>query len=719
MPNTLLLFYQLTNIIWGEASESDDHIVPYPEGSEEKPLVTFGGHSKKQWNQEVKTAEEKTLGTKNDVHVYKLESSSHFDTNKGLSASGYVRDSWPDSPLQNAACIKAYADRNCHDSLGTEVSNDLIDMTDINSERDETALVDNDPLFIQKELEDKGQSDFLHYDWADLGSFDDLDRIFRNDDPIFGNADELWSSSTDVINSPEKSFPLSAGSPSSGLGALRNTSEHYEIKTEFVPHEDQSLTPLYGRPNGPTSHGLQNVHASEDEIARKRFCSSFDPLAECPGGKSKPLHNEKSVCMIGKTAALDSHIARGNSATQNKLADKVQVNRQRKLLKRPKKAEENSEGKVLHNLCGTWSPNANKCQQFNQFSTSTIQNFPSSVLSQQRQLGGPESLRYLHASHPFLPTTYGHHYPVMPLLLHFHSEKDMHQPVVSGYELSPGSLKHENPLEKSPDSPAKPLTMTPQEKIEKLRRRQQMQAMLAIQKQQQQFSHEVTCTDHSATQMCPQENQSQMTEATNIEVEENLCMPPFLEPNLPVEQDDSNMISVMTDDCSLEEIMLGQIQDVIGKLDIGVRLCIRDSLLRLAQSAMQRHSSSTSSSNKSIKDENEVIGNEEINSHNRYARIPDAETETNAIDRTVAHLLFHRPLEPSAKQEIPESSVSIKLPCEPKITGLCESSTQNLSHQGSLAEPQHGDQYLYINTSENASNNNPDDGGVMDVEASQ
>ena len=74
----------------------------------------------------------------------------------------------------------------------------------------------------------------------------------------------------------------------------------------------------------------------------------------------------------------------------------------------------------------------------------------------------------------------------------------MRQPLLSRYEASLGVM---NPVSKSVDL-VKPLTMTPQEKIEKLRRRQQMQAMLAIQKQQQEFSHQVPSSNKSMNEKC-------------------------------------------------------------------------------------------------------------------------------------------------------------------------------------------------------------------------
>lgn len=94
-----------------------------------------------------------------------------------------------------------------------------------------------------------------------------------------GNADELWSSST---NSPVKSFPLSMDSPSLGLGAMRNTTEHFEIKTEHIEHKDQSSIPAYGIMNHPSSHGRKNTCATMDQV-------------EYGGGKSKPIIKDQ-VC---------------------------------------------------------------------------------------------------------------------------------------------------------------------------------------------------------------------------------------------------------------------------------------------------------------------------------------------------------------------------------------------------------------------------------------
>lgn len=116
----LLFCFQLTNIIWGEAGDSDDHIVPYQEGSENYK-------DKKERNREdttFKPTERKTTGPKNDLHDKKLESSSNINSNEASSTSEFGMCSWSD--LSNAA-------KTDENPLGTEVSNNIAEITKYNS----------------------------------------------------------------------------------------------------------------------------------------------------------------------------------------------------------------------------------------------------------------------------------------------------------------------------------------------------------------------------------------------------------------------------------------------------------------------------------------------------------------------------------------------------------------------------------------------------------
>ena len=116
--------FQLSNIIWGEAGEGEDHIVPYPDANEEKSLGSYGDCIKKEKNQEavdVKTAEQKKPATQSDLHGLTLQSSSQYDTNEDLPAMEFGVDSWPDLSLPGAAKAN-------EDTMGTETSNNVTDI---------------------------------------------------------------------------------------------------------------------------------------------------------------------------------------------------------------------------------------------------------------------------------------------------------------------------------------------------------------------------------------------------------------------------------------------------------------------------------------------------------------------------------------------------------------------------------------------------------------
>ncbi|KAI4323523.1 hypothetical protein L6164_023120 [Bauhinia variegata] len=650
---------ELANIIWGEAGDSDDHIVPCPEASEDLK-------NKKEWNQEAagnKLTEHKKQEAKTDFHGRKTESSSNLNNSGGISASGFGANSWTDLSLSNAV-------KTDQGSLGKEVTKNLYEICEYSSPRNEvTGQLEKDAQIFQNADEGKEQGDFVDYGWANIGSFDDLDRIFSNDDPIFGNpdnADELWSSSKNASNS---SVPLSLDGQSAA-GVLKNRSEPGEIKAEYVRRGDPSFSPGYVKITGPASHDILNAHAITTDFGYT-------------GVRNKPtMEQQMNQDMIGRTNSVTSGLTAENVAAASALTAKGFG--QKNLLKAWKKSHGKQEGQAVQDFYGNWSSSSNSSRQFeNQGVPYIMQSSTPSSLGQQKQLQGADSL-YQNITNPYAASpVYGNPantYPAMPSQA---QPGDLtHQPLLSGYEVSTGVV---NPM-KSVDS-VKPLTMTPQEKIEKLRRRQQMQAMLAIQKQQQQLGHQVPGTNNSI------EIQSKSCDGADQEIDD----PPF-------EQDDSSTIYTI----------LYRLQDIIPKLDIQIRLCIRDSLFRLAQSAMQRHyASDTSSTNKSSREELE-----ESNCQNRYGRTPDIEIETNPIDRTVAHLLFHRPLEltgnhcdtlESAKMQF-ESKTSnlVNLPADEDLKN-----SQQFSHQGSknpLLETQRMD------TSENASNNGPADvGGSPEV----
>lgn len=239
--------------------------------------------------------------------------------------------------------------------------------------------------------------------------------------------------------------------------------------------------------------------------------------------------------------------------------------KQKNPLRGQRKVEEKSEEKLLQDLYGTWPLAGSSSVKYeNQLAHPVGQSSPSSVHSQQRQFPKSEMLQYQQISNSFVtPSAYGNltnPYPAMPVLSHMQPGEFKHQSLSSCYNVSSGKTNHVN---KSAAAPAKSLTMTPQEKIEKLRRRQQMQAMLAIQKQQQQFNQQVS-RDHSNPQNF-QENQIQLVEGADLEVGDLSALPSF-DPNSPVEQDDSNTICLAVDNNAVADTILFRLQDVIAQV---------------------------------------------------------------------------------------------------------------------------------------------------------
>lgn len=235
-----------------------------------------------------------------------------------------------------------------------------------------------------------------------------------------------------------------------------------------------------------------------------------------------------------------------------------QGNKQKRLLK-GKKSDKKSASRQLRDTGSTWTSSGSPLRQVNSHYAPTIVNpCPPLVLTQQRQLRRPEPFKKSHLSGvPLASPLYGNmvnQYPASSVLAKSHESHagvERHELLYSGYEVPPADASS---LKNSVDAAVKPLTMTPREKIEKLRRRQQMRAILAIQKQQLQFGNHVSVSENSSM------------EGGRLEADESRSSFPSLEPNSPVEQYDSNTISMALDNSSVEESALYQLQDTIAKV---------------------------------------------------------------------------------------------------------------------------------------------------------
>ncbi|KAI3805099.1 hypothetical protein L1987_27151 [Smallanthus sonchifolius] len=120
---------------------------------------------------------------------------------------------------------------------------------------------------------------------------------------------------------------------------------------------------------------------------------------------------------------------------------------------------------------------------------------------------------------------------------------------------------------------------------------------------------------------------------------------------------DGSSLSTELDEISLEATAFRQLQQVMLQLDLRTKLCIRDSLYRLARSAEQRHN--YAGINDSTANCGGTGGALVTEGASKYTGLMDMETDTNPIDRTVAHLLFHRPSD--------SSNMPTSLPLKPNV----------------------------------------------------
>lgn len=162
---------------------------------------------------------------------------------------------------------------------------------------------------------------------------------------------------------------------------------------------------------------------------------------------------------------------------------------------------------------------------------------------------------YGYAAYPF---------PTIPLVSNIQAEGYQTKPTGTSYRTLEDSPKQSSSIEMSQDIPSRPVTMTPQEKIEKLRRRQQMQALIAIQQQQQQFGQEGSGSDTMVSQAYSPRNKNPDSLGSSIIIDEN-ANKVFSPEMIPTNHDLAHKSSAISDDPFIEEKIYYQLQDALDK----------------------------------------------------------------------------------------------------------------------------------------------------------
>lgn len=611
-----LQLYELDDISWDEFCHNDDHIVPHPSsGRANEPLSQ--NDSRKKPRHEV-TGLTSNAG---DQSTGKYANQQKEQVLSNRSPKMLEKDSWSDAPDGAFSSPREKAivrEASSLPSENTRTSNHCIKSNNIDSTESESrpngrtledknaavgensysyplgpiSQADDDLSFLDNSCEDKDSNDLLYYSWPEIENFEDVDRMFRNCDSTFGfgpgSEDDLgWLSSSDVIEGSGDGltsgfkFPCPASSALGSTSASHETSKPKETNISSGT-ENQSLG--Y---NGSSWSSEKNESVNLSDLS---FLNGSSNL-ECK------LVPEKKAEVHG--GGVQVEIAANNQP-------RISNNAKDSMQKKHSKHQNRSEGK---RKCGylengdalNYTDSLPEEKKLPSGAASTQVNFASAGVLQQKQTHDPD-FGYLDGSFSYMHSDYGHSdgnalHPTLPIL------KYESTGLVS---LSPKDSYASNQvqsMEGSPDPSFQVATMTRNENVEKL------------------F------------------HQSGVKVENNRDFEGvGIRMPSELGSSIVQE---CTSINSGLDEISEEAASFHQLQRVMEQLDIRTKLCIRDSLYRLARSAEQRHRHANL--NIGSGDDGGTSGPLISEGTNKCTGYIDIETDTNPIDRSIAHLLFHRP----------------------------------------------------------------------------
>ncbi|XP_016539219.2 protein LNK1 isoform X2 [Capsicum annuum] len=659
-----LQLYELDDISWDEVCPNDDHIVPHPSSRRANEPLSQNDSRKKPRHEVIVLT-----GNGGDQSTVKYANQQKEQVLSNRSPQMLEKDSWADapdgafsSPREKAIvgdvsslpsentrtsnrCIKS----NNLESIESESSPNGCTLDDKNAAVGENSYnyplgpisqADDDLSFLDNSCEDKDSNDLLYYNWPEIETFEDVDRMFRSCDSTFGfgpgNEDDLgWLSSSDVIEGSGDGLTSGFKFPCPASSALGITSASHETSN---PKETNISTDNSGTENQSLGYNGSSWSSEKNESVNLSHLSYLNGSSnlEC-----KLVPDKKAEVHGG---GVQVEIASNN---QSRINNNIVNSMQKKHSKHQNRSEGKRKSGYLENGDTlNYTDSLPEEKKLPSGAVSTQANFASAGVLQQKQAQDPD-FGYLGGSFSYMHSDYGHSdgsalHPTLPIL------KYESNGLVS---LSPKDSYASNQvqsMEGSPDPSFQVVGMTRNEKVDKL------------------F------------------NQSGVKVENNRDFEGvGISIPTEL--GSSVVQECSSINSGL-DEISEEAASFHQLQRVMEQLDIRTKLCIRDSLYRLARSAEQRHRHA----NLNIGSGDDTTGPLVSEGTHKCTGYIDIETDTNPIDRSIAHLLFHRPSD-SAVTPARDSS-TLKSPS--MIHGSLSSTpvmSENLISHGEIAPQTDGE----------------------------
>ncbi|XP_068643321.1 protein LNK1-like [Aristolochia californica] len=531
------------------------------------------------------------------------------------------------SHLHEMGCIDAVTDLACKgskvsdscfksgeiDSVGNEFCTD--DQTLCQFQLPDISSSDDVLEFFRNEQQDDECQNIFDYGWPDIGNFEDVDQMFRNCDSTYGQqngstADEpsWFSPSSHAISGTEEAFKL-------GFRSKFATDPKCSPDGQ-CPVFDDNQNNMSGAVNSWTSDiddasnmGFYSYTSRlDDNCQNKRESASREQGNDGSGG-------EESKMLLSRKVTSGSFVTGPQGV--NKVSKPKQLKNDVQSERKRKERSSEMNGSV------TYGP-AQVKKYTNSLNPEPLQDF-----SETRKCWESSTMNYLPGHNSYVNVV-AHHYPVLRSAC---TSKSENKNLL--YEPSTQTPNNVHPLRRSPDHHFKPSVFVPGEKVQKFHQRRQLHSQYSGGSQEQTASH-TGIDDETPTQKQINHVQDELGGDSEAEVTRVECLD-----SSAIQDSSSCMSSVLSNGISPEAASFQQLQDVMEQLDIKTKLCIRDSLYRLARSAEQRHM------NSSIKNRIEKHAGPMTDETNKCVGFMDAETNTNPIDRSIAHLLFSRPPEPS------------------------------------------------------------------------
>ncbi|TYI88062.1 hypothetical protein E1A91_D04G180300v1 [Gossypium mustelinum] len=453
-------------------------------------------------------------------------------------------------------------------------------------------LCADDPILVDK-CAPEDNNDY-HFPLNHITAADDDLRFFNNNHEDKENSDLLYYGWGDIGNFEDVDRMFRSCDSTFGLGSLSNEDDMCWFSSSQVAEGSQGALKADAKLNG-----LQECPTSRSASAESESKDGSTPSEQIsPQEKHSKQHRASGE-------RKDQHLENGGSFTQygniKQFAD----------AKHP-------------------------------FSNSSCQLFSSLDFQRSKLNDGPDSVNYRQTNIPYMHLSYSgslNQVSICPTVSSAKSENN-------GQSSSKNESSYASNKVHSIDSSHGPLFEAPaiitNEKRGKPHRRQDTEIPLNRNVKQAKIDTRMAFCDPVTIQkqVCQSEQDEGHSEVEGVSV------------GNPAELDSSNVresscVVSPFDEVSLEATSFRRLQQVMEKLDIRTKLCIRDSLYRLARSAEQRHNCTKTKSG--ISDGNDGSGSSASEETNRCTGFMDMETDTNPIDRSIAHLLFHRPSDPSQR----------------------------------------------------------------------